>query len=156
MKNDLLISLRKYRVTEKRDPIENFITEAFAWLLKNYPDFSNSFIKDLGNRLNADIVLSENVKWDTQKNFGGVFPDMICEYDGNAIVFEHKAWSYLHKNQLQNYRTFAKNKFSTSYIILITAHEKQHEQNPDLALCWYDVHRFIDKWLTNKDEKDYF
>lgn len=40
MKTDLLTSLRKYKVTDKQDPIENFITEAFAWLLKNYDDFS--------------------------------------------------------------------------------------------------------------------
>ena len=103
MKNDLLTSLRKYRITHKRDSKENFITEAFAWLLKNYPNFSSYFIKDLKNRLNSTINVSENLKWDTQKNFDGVYPDMVCEFDDNAFVFEHKAWSYLHQNQLQNY-----------------------------------------------------
>ena len=155
MKNDLLTSLRKYRVTDKKDPIENFITEAFAWLLKNYPSFSSFFIKDLKVRLNSTINVSENLKWDTQKNFGGVYPDMVCEFDKNAFVFEHKAWSELHTNQLQNYRSYAKENYSSYYLILITAHETQHKQNPDLALCWYDVYKIIGRWLhENESESD--
>jgi len=33
MKADLLTSLRKFKKSAKLDPVENFITEAFAWLL---------------------------------------------------------------------------------------------------------------------------
>lgn len=156
MKTDLLTSLRKYKVTDKRDPIENFITEAFAWLLKNHDNFSSFFIKEMKEKLNSNIIVSKKANWFTQKNFNGVFPDMVCEFDNNSFVFEHKAWSYLHENQLSNYREYASKNYSTSYIILITAHEKQHEQKPDLALCWYDVYKIIDRWFVNKDNEAFF
>ncbi|MEM6502043.1 MAG: hypothetical protein AAF685_09415, partial [Cyanobacteria bacterium P01_C01_bin.89] len=43
MGNGLLSSLRKYRPREGHDPLENFITEAFAWILRKHPDFSVFF-----------------------------------------------------------------------------------------------------------------
>ena len=124
MKTDLLTSLRKYKVTDKQDPIENFITEAFAWLLKNYDDFSFFFIKEILEKLNSDLVVSEKPNWSTQKNFNGFFPDMVCEFNNNSLVFEHKAWTSLHENQLNNYKKHSNRVYNTSYIILITADKK--------------------------------
>ena len=115
MKIDLLTSLRKYKVTDKRDPIENFMTEAFAWLLKNYESFSSFFVKEMIEKLNSDITVSKKINWFTQKNFNGVFPDMVCEFDNNSIVFEHKARSCLHEDQLKNYREYAKKIFYFLY-----------------------------------------
>lgn len=156
MKTDLLTSLRKYKVTDKQDPIENFITEAFAWLLKNYDDFSFFFIKEILEKLNSDLVVSEKPNWSTQKNFNGFFPDMVCEFNNNSLVFEHKAWTSLHENQLNNYKKHSNRIYNTSYIILITADKKQHEQNPDLAFCWYDIYKIIDRWLDNKENESLF
>ena len=153
MKSDLLTSLRKYKITE-RDPIENFITEAFAWLLKNYDSFSSFFINEITSRLNTGIDVPKKVSWITQKNFGGVFPDMVCEFDDNCFVFEHKAWSSLHENQLNNYREYAEKNYKKSYIILITAQDKQHKQDPDLAICWYDVYKIISDWVDNNKNTD--
>jgi len=41
---ELLESLRKYRPREGKDPLENFITEAVSWILKNHADFSKYFL----------------------------------------------------------------------------------------------------------------
>lgn len=35
MQNSLLVNISKYAASHKTSPIENFVTEAFAWLLKN-------------------------------------------------------------------------------------------------------------------------
>ncbi len=35
MEDNLLVNLRKYRPRDKSDPLKNFLTEAFAHLLKN-------------------------------------------------------------------------------------------------------------------------
>jgi len=157
MDNDLFNSLRKYKKTDKLDPIENFITEAFAWLLKNYPKFSSYFLNEIRSEINSQNFIPDNVSWYTQKNFNGVFPDMVCEYDKCALIFEHKAWKKLSDGQLAKYKKFGNENYQQNYLILITGTEKHHEQNPDLALCWYNIHRIIDHWLDNKnDSNNYF
>lgn len=157
MKHDLLISLRKYRPREGHDPLENFITEAFCWILKSYDDFSVFFIDHLFEKMNIEKKVIENHEWSTQENFGGFFPDMLCKFGDNAaLVFENKAWAELHHNQIGNYRSYATEKYNESYIILITATVRQHDQNPDLALCWSDVYKIIREWLKKENNGDNF
>ncbi len=155
MNNDLLTSLRKYRPREGKNPLENFITESFAWILKNYPEFSVFFIRELSRRMDykGEII---NPVWNTQVNFGGVFPDMVCEMGSDkehksAFIFENKAWSSLHYNQLENYRIKAQKKYLDHRVILLTSDTSQHLQKSDLAICWRDVYSYIDKWIK-KDE----
>lgn len=157
MKHNLLISLRKYRPREGHDPLENFITEAFCWILKSYDEFSVFFIDHLFEKMNIEKKVIENPKWSTQANFGGVFPDMLCEFGDNAaLVFENKAWAELHHNQINNYRTHATEKYNESYIILITATVRQHNQKPDLALCWSDVYKIIQNWIAQENNGNDF
>jgi len=145
----LLEALRKYRPREGRDPLENFITEAFAWILNNHLDFSEYFLSELRAKPNMQIlgIDEKDCEWITQYNFDGVFPDMVCLSRNNAIIFENKAWSHLHKNQLQNYKDYAAKNFADSKVVLITATHYQHSQSPDLALCWSDIYNLISSWL---------
>jgi len=149
METGLLESLRKYRPREGKDPLENFVTEAFAWILNNYSDFAEFFINEITAKPNMQLkeMDGKNCEWLTQYNFDGVFPDMVCLSNSHAIVFEHKAWSHLHKDQLKNYRNYAAKNFVESKVVLITASSYQHSQNPDLALCWSDVFELISIWL---------
>ncbi|MBW4653933.1 MAG: PD-(D/E)XK nuclease family protein [Kaiparowitsia implicata GSE-PSE-MK54-09C] len=163
MEYNLLSSLRKYRPRENQDPLENFITEAFAWLLKNNKNFSDSFLRKILIRLHPysssglDLQLNLDCKWATQMNFGGIFPDMVAELnDGTLLVFEHKVWAQLHPGQLDSYKQFSSVKYSHSYLILITANESQHLQDPDLALCWRDVYTWTQEWLQSEEEKPDF
>ena len=32
-------------------------------------------------------------------------------------------------------------------MVLITAHPGQHQQEPDLKLCWYQIHKLLGEWL---------
>lgn len=156
MKADLLTSLRRYNVTDKRDPIENFLTEAFAWLLSSHDDFASFFLGQITEALQIKMEVPHKKSWSTQKNFSGFFPDMICEFEKGCFVFEHKVWAHLHDDQLSNYRVYAEKNYDFSCLILITGHEKQHDQDPDLALCWHNVYKYIDGWLEGKEGKDYF
>lgn len=157
MNHDLLISLRKYRPREGHDPLENFITEAFCWILKSYDDFSLFFIDHLFEKMNVEKKDIENHEWSTQANFGGLSPDMLCKFGDNAaLVFENKAWARLHHNQISNYRVYANENYNESYIILITATVRQHDQNPDLALCWSDVYKIIQEWLKKENNGNDF
>lgn len=148
----LLSALHKYRARENSDPTENFVTEAFAWLLKTESAFSSYFLMSLKSKHSDNKVEFEHVDWDTQCNWNNKFPDMVCTIrgtDSNFIyVFEHKVWSHLHDNQLRNYREYADQHYRGGYkLILITAHRGQHHQEPDEALRWSDVYTLIVEYL---------
>ncbi|TVP81252.1 MAG: hypothetical protein EA353_01860, partial [Puniceicoccaceae bacterium] len=149
----ILTSLRKYRTRDTSDPLENFVTEAFAWLLKNDPAWSLYFLQSLDCSHASDPAVLQDAQWSTQNNWGGKFPDMVCELadPGFAYVFEHKVWSHLHADQLNNYRDYAAKQYGPAgfRVILITAHRGQHAQNPDEALCWEGVYLFIQKYLSD-------
>jgi len=149
MRSNLLTSLRKYRPRENSDPLENFITESFAWLLNNYPPFGRFFLMKVLDRLEWTFDdVPESLDWVTQANFSGVYPDMICRAGDSIIIFEHKAWSHLHGNQLNNYREYASKKFGVEKykIVLITGGKFQHDQNPDIALCWHNIFHWVGEW----------
>lgn len=148
MATGLFEALRRYSLKENRDPLENFITEGFAWILNNYPDFGEFFLQDLEKKLKWSIG-NYDCEWLTQENFDGKYPDMVCHFNGEnkAIIFEHKTWGPLRENQLANYKKYAEQKFTDDYrIVLITATRPQHEQDPHLALCWSDIYNLISAW----------
>ncbi len=43
MKTGLLQAVRKYRPREGMDPLENFVTEAFCWVLNNNRELGSKF-----------------------------------------------------------------------------------------------------------------
>lgn len=150
MRNSLLVNISKYAASHKTSPIENFVTEAFAWLLKN----DESVRQAINHLLQEKAVLkglaidsmAESEYVDTQVNFNGKFPDMLWESIDRdfCVIFEHKIWSELHHKQLSNYRDFAEKSLNKRFlIVLITAHVGQHRQQPDIALCWYDIAKQI-------------
>ncbi|MBM7070597.1 PD-(D/E)XK nuclease family protein [Shewanella sp. 202IG2-18] len=154
--DSLLVNLRKYRPRENTDPLENFVTEAFAWVLRNNSSCLSAFTKLLNEKLNLSLdIESQPSVISTQENFDGVYPDMLIQYDDFALVFEHKVNSYLHTNQLQNYRDKSKshNGFNDCKLVLITRSRKQHEQKPDLSLCWYEIYQYFQTNLS-EDEKE--
>lgn len=156
--DSLFTSLRKYRPRENTDPIENFITEAFAWLLRKDEELSRYFINDIAQRLantaNNFSVPSGEISWSTQLNYGGVFPDMEATWLGMTLVFEHKVWSKLHDGQLKNYRDYHESSDNDYRMILITGHYSQYDQNPDLALCWHDIYVLLNHYLAASQQRE--
>lgn len=152
METGLFEALRKYSPREGKDPLENFITEGFAWLLNKYSEFGEFFLRRLEKKLQLDVN-KYDCKWSTQVNFDGKRPDMVYRWENKAIVFEHKTWNRLDENQIKNYREYSQREFDDSRIVLITATRQQHEQDPDLPLCWSDIYELISDWEqeTNSD-----
>lgn len=154
MKTSLLCALRSFRPREDLDPLENFITEAFAWLLINREGFGRFYLSKVRQRMELeDDASSKVIGWTTRLNLGGVFPDLVAAVDGTFYIFEHKAWSHLHFNQLANYRGEAVREFGPGnhHLVLVTGGRHQFDQDPDLALCWYEIHGWISEWLAHKD-----
>lgn len=143
--DSLLVNLRKYRPRENTDPLENFVTEAFAWLLRS----SDEVMKEVWVLMNEHLSVpvpspTSEVTISTQENFNNKFPDMVFSWSGWLLVFEHKTWSELHTNQLSNYRSYAADMGSDYRIVLITAKKSQHRQSPDAALCWEQIYKKLE------------
>jgi PD-(D/E)XK nuclease superfamily len=154
--DSLFSALRKYPKSQELDPIENFITEGFAWLLRNKEVLAHDFVDYLSLKLPELTPLNHIVpQWTTQHTFPGGQIDMVADFGKFALIFEHKIWSYLHPEQLNNYRKYADKKPNWSQgfrLILITGSAKQHEQQPDLALTWSNIYNFLKHWVDTKSE----
>lgn len=154
MKTSLLCALRDFRPRENHDPLENFVTEAFAWLLINRSGFGRFYLSKVRGRLGLGEEDSHSaIEWTTRLSLNGVFPDLVGVVGSTAYVFEHKAWSHLHLNQLANYRSAAEGEYGPGnyHLVLVTGGRHQFDQSPDLALCWHEVHAWISEWLNHKD-----
>ena len=154
MKTSLLCALRDFRPRDGHDPVENFITEAFAWLLINHPAFGRFYLSKIGRRLGLDDSKGRaSIDWTTRLNLGGVFPDLVGIAGSTAYLFEHKAWAHLHPNQLANYRREAEKEYGQGnfHLVLVTGGRHQFDQNPDLALCWHEIHGWISDWQEHSE-----
>lgn len=156
LSDSLFSALRKYPKSQELDPIENFLTEGFAWLLRNKEMLAREFVDYLSLKLPEPLPLTHKLpEWKTQYTFPGGQIDMLADWGQFALIFEHKVWSNLSPEQLDRYRNYAKTnlKWSQGYkLILITGLTRQHEQNPDLALTWSDIYKFLKHWLETKSD----
>ena len=148
MKTGLLQAVRKYRPREGMDPLENFVTEAFCWVLNNNRELGSKFAAQIADKSQFTGFSVTDCNWTTQYNFNGVFPDMVCVSNNKAIVFEHKVWSEVHSGQISKYRSYAAEHFCESKIVLVTANKHQHiiseiSNQPDLSMCWQEVYEFV-------------
>lgn len=148
--SSLFLALRSFRPRENNDPLENFVTAAFTWLLQNHTDFSAFYLNQLTAKLGcAPVAQGTPVEWDNHANLGGVIPDLIGKAGTRAFVFEHKVGAPLHERQLENYRKVSGAEFKGGYhLVLITRHVTQHTGEADLELCWSEVHAWINQWLA--------
>ena len=148
---------------------EDFLTDAFCWLLSEVPGLGPQFLEFLrkeqeeqaANRSRPSRpprripeLAPESLRWETQNPFPrkskrdgkrAIRPDMTCTDGKCGVVFEHKTWTNPHKNQLRNLRENAPDLFECAPIVLITGRAGQHQQDPDLALCWSQIHGFLDE-----------
>lgn len=147
--DNLFLALKRYAPGPNVDPKENFLTEAFAWLLRQHEGLAEHFIQFVLGQCELDFVLPEDTpaRWVTQEGDGRVWLDMVADFGDKAIVFEHKVWSQLGEGQLKKYRDYGDDVWSGGVlVVLITARRSQHAQEPDVALTWAQVHRQLARW----------
>lgn len=159
MDSSLLVSLRQYRPREGRDSLENFITEVFAWLLRNGNGISEAVLTQLQRgmpeREGFDLPRdSEEIEWNTQARLGSRRPDMQAIWPGMVLVFEHKVWSGLGDRQINDYRELAHEKFPDAEVrvVAITASRHQHSREADANLCWSDIYQTLEHYLGEVSE----
>lgn len=157
--DSLLVSLSSYRPRPDKKSIEDFITEAFAWLLRSQRELGRSFLAEVESRLESrsglQINLSEDVEWSTQRTFPQSRPDMVAEAGGKATVFEHKVREIASKDQLRRHEEGLSEheEYSGGDLILITS-APWHYRNPaDAKITWQEIYKWLDRQAKSRSTR---
>jgi len=153
----LLVSLSSYRPRPGRKSIEDYITEAFAWLLSSRDELGRDFLKEtvegqLEGQIQQEDKSSVSVEWSTQVRFSKSRPDMVSKVGGETVVFEHKIHEEACKDQLKRHRKGLREdpEYGRGPLVLITS-ARLHFQDPaDVKITWPEIHQ----WLGAKSEKE--
>jgi len=157
MKDSLLVALQSYRPRPGRNPREDFITEAFAWTLRNVPYLGNAFLEEINQQ--AGIPDSEtgifSSEWRTQEHVKNGTIDMMVKTPERTYIFEHKVGSPAHAKQVDKYRRSLSSEVIT---ILITASRWNYTgdadpdiPDPNVHMTWADVSTILEDYTDQMD-----
>ncbi len=151
--DNLLISLRSYSPRPGRDPLEDFITEAFAWTLRTHPSLAEELLSAITER-ERDV---SDIEWETQVNVGDGFADMVG-WDGHrAFLFEHKTGSEATADQIHRYREAIGAEEVVTILITgnrwnFTGSDQEGVDEPDVHWAWARVYEVFDRWQQKISE----
>ncbi|WP_263835082.1 hypothetical protein [Salinibacter sp.] len=150
MEDSLLVSLRSYQPRPDRDPLEDFVTEAFAWTLRAHPPIGSQFLSEIDRR--ADLpkgsVGEDGWEWDTQVDVGEGRADMLAIGDHRTYVFEHKVGQTAKAKQVDRYRRSLTADEVVTVLIMDAKWNYEGPQSadvedPDLRLTWAEVSKIL-------------
>lgn len=154
----LFAALRTYRPRPGRDSLEDFITEAWCWLLTRFPSLAEAVLRkiwDLAAGGGPHVGRFVPDKWQTQVTASGSRFDMIAERAGRGIVFEHKVWSSLGGDQLGKYRAAGDERWPNGcLIVLVSAARRQWSGDADVELLWSDIYGVCEAWRRTAPDVD--
>ena len=152
MSSNLFEALRRYAPGPKRNPAEDYLTEAFAWLLNQHEGLG----RNLAQRVVGERQLNEApFEWRTQVHLGtgNGRVDMVGEGGGVVLICEHKIDAQLGKHQLRKYERAAKERWPGKvFTALITRSKAQHTEEASAALTWAQVYEFVEDWNRDRDD----
>jgi len=153
--DSLFLALRRFRPGPGRDPLEDFVTEAWAWLLRHHASLAETFIADLRVRARRKGVLlpplDDQVDWQTQQMTRHGRLDLVAGDGQRAFVFVQKAWGDVDEGQIARFRAAARDLGpSGNTVVLVTASRRQWSGEADLELTWGDIEALVDRWRLNE------
>lgn len=153
--HNLFLRLMKRISSDRRRQIEDYVTEAWCWLLVHEAGLGDAFASWLAERGGWSRARGL-FRWYPQRAFS-VGPDrsvidLFGEAEDAVLLVEHKVWSPLHDDQMPKYDRLGKARWPGRYrTVLITARADQHTQDANLRLVWRDVVSFVDGWVGPHD-----
>lgn len=149
MDDSLLVSLSSYHPRPDRRPIEDFLTEAFAWLLRTQDGLGTAFLEEeigaLVEEEDAGLSGIETIEWSTQASFSESRPDMVALADETALAFEHKIHEGASRDQLKRHREGLKAEYGGGLVVLITSAKWHYKDPADVKLTWAKVYQWLDR-----------
>lgn len=164
MEDDLLIKLHKYRPREKKNPKENFFTEAIAFAYRNVSGLSDEIL----SVLLPDNLEGRVVDVQTQQTHNGSQIDLEITFaNENKLLCEHKIEADIHyvndeemvdKTQLDRYLEIAeKNDWN---VLLISPYDlgidKRVKDNPRFLgdFRWSEIYSITAEYLRRKTDSE--
>jgi hypothetical protein len=148
MTASLFTRVFSYRQRENNSPLENYLTEIFAYCIESDFKFRSDFFFNC-----LDIhAKSVDIKIQTQDEYEGYGrPDIEINFDNTSILFECKVEASERENQLEDYAAILK-KYKPSghskHIVFLTKyfeHKELADTNINLHLIrWFAVYELID------------
>jgi hypothetical protein len=161
LSDSLLVALSSYRPRPGRRPIEDFITEALAWLLRTQDGLGRAFLQEVVELPLGEDTSATEIEWSTQESFSSSRPDMVAWVGDTAVAFEHKVHEAATRDQLQRHQEGLTDLegYGQGRLVLITSAtwhfaEPDDEQNPSMQMpfertTWPRVH----DWLSGFAER---
>ena len=144
MKNRLLSRIFTFYPRENHNPKENFLTEVLAYCLSTVPQFNQSFLNLINNKLKLKISYPEENKhkWTTQfRMSNGNIPDLVyLDAEFPKIIFEIKIDSPLGKHQIERYKEELRQIDKEIPVIMIARSDSQNTQSADALITWTDIY----------------
>lgn len=160
MKESLFSYLVSYVPTDKRESKEDYLTQMFAWILKNIEGIAHEYVRYLCEKGNIPYVLSETdeIEIYTQMTVPSGRIDLLINVNKEiAFICEHKVFSELSENQISKYMKdsviLGKEKY---YSVLLTYSTLQHTQPADISIVWGDIYELFEEYLVNYEIDDRF
>ena len=163
MPDNLLVSLQKYAPRPKFNPLENFTTEAFAWLLRNNAGALNAFLTLIASKiseksekrqqkdnlnlkpLNLNVDPTE-VRSETQVQLSSGIADLVLYLPDSTIVVEIKVWASGSKDQVTNYAASLKEqKYPNVITVFLAPGLPSQKEEADAIIRWADVYKVLSK-----------
>jgi hypothetical protein len=136
---------------------ENFVTEAFAHLLRHLLEHDpGCAARMLSNLTQGKVAASEwqtgLTEINTQVTVDKKRPDIEISAPGLLIYVEVKVESFLGSEQLGHYRKrLDASRVGRTYLVLLTQYEEQASENqqPDSVVRWYEVAHWLEDALRS-------
>jgi hypothetical protein len=143
--NDLFVRLSKYKPSEDRIALENFLTELIAYVIREEPTALREFLGLMSEELSA----TEDWIIETQQSISGFFIDLLLRSEHHFLIVENKVDSGLRKEQLNNYLQVARDHSGGSVALLTKTLQLEAVQCSDplflRQVLWSDL---AERWKT--------
>ncbi len=149
MAESLFTKIFSYRQRENNRPLENFLTEIFAFCLENDWDFRQELFKSL---LGIDLQNNDEFNISTQKEYEDYGrPDIEIIFNDTVILFECKVEAGERLNQLKDYTDILieeKQEYAKKHLIYLTKYFEQKDEplNNTVTLNpvrWFQIYELI-------------
>ena len=159
---NIFLTLEKYTNSD-----ENYLTEAFVFVLNSLLEKDRSICTNILNRLcvkndECTFSLSENISISTQEVTPQGTPDIKISAPDKLIYIEVKHYSCLGEKQIERYRDALNLQSSKKYkyVVLLTRFSvdfKEKEVKPYKHIRWFEVYNWLlDIKATIKDPVSIF
>lgn len=147
MKESVFSKVFAYRQRENHSPLENFLTEIFAFCIEEDIKFRVDFFKlVISNYKEQDITISTQESYD---NYGR--PDIEINFEDTCIIIECKVEASERFNQLNDYADILvkRKKQAKKIVVFITKYFESKElliDNVELKLLrWNEIYKIINE-----------